>query len=189
MLATGVVGAITRNVDMTSSAILATSPKAVRTSCESFAATLGQGLADSHEVLPLRPDSLRRLDKIDTVVIDPRVLTGEQRRVVQIHGATEHELPQAWNNAQRLLDKPGLRPGWHRVRMTARDRAEAVEALILPTHHALASAVVLEVGPPARNWSPWTPTSSVSCAPVSTTSARRPAPVTSTGWTPHWLPP
>ncbi|MGV0733931.1 cation-translocating P-type ATPase [Mycolicibacter sinensis] len=144
VLATGVVGAITRNVDMTSSAILATSPKAVRTSCESFAATLGQGLADSHEVLPLRPDSLRRLDKIDTVVIDPRVLAGEQRRVVQIHGATEHELPQAWNNAQRLLDKPGLRPGWHRVRMTARDRAEAVEALILPTHHALASAVVLE---------------------------------------------
>ncbi|MDQ2626911.1 MAG: cation-translocating P-type ATPase [Actinomycetota bacterium] len=144
VLATGVVGAITRNLDMTSSAILATSPKAVRTSCESFAATLGQGLADAHEVLPLRPDSLRRLDKIDTVVIDPRVLAGEQRRVVQIRGATEHELPQAWNNAQRLLDKPGLRPGWHRVRMTARDRAEAVEALILPTHHALASAVVLE---------------------------------------------
>src|SRR5690625_3470259 len=82
----GVVGALTRNLDMTSNAILAASPKAVRTSCESFAATLGQGLAQSHEVLPLRPDSLRRLDRVDTLVIDPRVLAGEQRRVVQIRG-------------------------------------------------------------------------------------------------------
>lgn len=147
VVAAGAVGALTRNLDMTSSAILATSPKAVRTSCESFAATLGQGLADAHGVLPLRPDSLRRLDKIDTVVIDPRALIGEQRRVVQIRGANEHELPKAWHSAQSLLDKPGLRPGWHRVPgMTARGstRTESVEALILPAHHALASAVVLE---------------------------------------------
>ncbi|OBG01627.1 HAD-IC family P-type ATPase [Mycolicibacter sinensis] len=143
----GVVGALTRNLDMTSNAILAASPKAVRTSCESFAATLGQGLADQHGVLPLRPDSLRRLDKVDTVLIDPRVLAGEQRRVVQIRGAGEHELPLAWRHAQSLLDKPGLRPGWHRVpRMNARSsgRKDPVEALILPAHHALASAVVLE---------------------------------------------
>ena len=147
VVAAGAVGALTRNLDMTSSAILATSPKAVRTSCESFAATLGQGLADAHGVLPLRPASLRRLDKIDTVVIDPRALTGEQRRVVQIRGASEHELPKAWNSAQSLLDKPGLRPGWHRVPgMTVRGstRTEPVDALILPAHHALASAVVLE---------------------------------------------
>ncbi|WP_082109458.1 cation-translocating P-type ATPase [Mycobacterium sp. UM_Kg1] len=145
--AAAVVAALTRNLDMTSSAILATSPKAVRTSCESFAATLGQGLADGHRVLPLRPDSLRRLDKIDTLVIDPRALTGEQRRVVQIRGASEHELPKAWENAQSLLDKAGLRPGWHRVpRMSARGtvRKQPVEALILPAHHALASAVVLQ---------------------------------------------
>ncbi len=147
VVAAGAVGALTRNLDMTSSAILATSPKAVRTSCESFAATLGQGLADAHGVLPLRPDSLRRLDKIDTVVIDPRALTGEQRRVVQIRGASEHELPKAWNSAQSLRDKPGLRPGWHRVPgMSVRGstRKEPVVALILPAHHALASAVVLE---------------------------------------------
>lgn len=147
VVAAGAVGALTRNLDMTSSAILATSPKAVRTSCESFAATLGQGLADAHGVLPLRPESLRRLDKIDTVVIDPRALTGEQRRVVQIRGASEHELPKAWNSAQSLLDEPGLRPGWHRVPgMTVRGstRKEPVDALILPAHHALASAVVLE---------------------------------------------
>ncbi|BBY33266.1 haloacid dehalogenase [Mycolicibacter minnesotensis] len=147
VVSAGVVGALTRNLDMTSSAILATSPKAVRTSCESFAATLGHGLADAHGVLPLRPDSLRRLNKIDAVVIDPRVLTGEQRRVVQIRGASEHELPKAWNNAQGLLDKTGLRPGWHRVpgmAVRGSTRKEPVDALILPAHHALASAVVLE---------------------------------------------
>ncbi|OBH14544.1 cation-translocating P-type ATPase [Mycolicibacter sinensis] len=140
----GVVGALTRNLDMTSSAILAASPKAVRTSCESFAATLGQGLADAHGALPLRPEALRRLDKIDTVLIDPRVLAGEQRRVMQIRGAGEHELPLAWRHAQSLLDKPGLRPGWHRVPRMSSRRTDAVEALILPAHHALASAVVLE---------------------------------------------
>ncbi|MEO6793757.1 MAG: cation-translocating P-type ATPase, partial [Mycobacterium sp.] len=141
-----VVGAFTRNLEMTSGAILAASPKAVRTSCESFAATLGQGLADQYGVLPLRPDSLRRLDKVGAVVIDPRVLVGEQSRVVQIRGGSEHELPLAWKQAQRLLDKPGLRPGWHRLRMPARgsERKETVEALILPAHHALASAVVLQ---------------------------------------------
>ncbi|CAJ1504835.1 HAD-IC family P-type ATPase [[Mycobacterium] kokjensenii] len=147
VLGAGVVGVLSRNLDTTSNAILAASPKAVRTSCESFAATLGQGLADDHGVLPLRPDSLRRLDKVDTVLIDPRVLAGDQRRVVQIRGATEHELPLAYERAQALLDKAGLRPGWHRVpRMTPRGttRAHPVEALILPAHHALASAVVLQ---------------------------------------------
>ncbi|MGV0626075.1 HAD-IC family P-type ATPase [Mycolicibacter minnesotensis] len=147
ILGAGVAGVITRNLDTTANAILATSPRAVRTSCESFAATLGQGLADTHGVLPLRPDSLRRLDKVDTVLIDPRVLVGDQNRVVQIRGAGDQELPAAWNHAQSLLGKAGLRPGWHRVpRMNPRAaaRKEPVEALILPAHHALASAVVLQ---------------------------------------------
>ena len=45
------VGAATRNLDMASTAALVTTPKATRTTRESFAAALGQGLADHHAVL------------------------------------------------------------------------------------------------------------------------------------------
>ena len=147
ILGGGVVGVLTRNLDMTASAVLAASPKAVRTSCESFAATLGQGLAERHGVLPLRPEGLRRLDQIDTLVIDPRALAGDHLRVVQIRGAGEREPTVAWQRAQRLADKPAVRPGWHRVPgmpSRAAGRTDPVEALILPAHHALAPAVLLQ---------------------------------------------
>ncbi|MBS9534583.1 HAD-IC family P-type ATPase [Mycobacterium sp. M1] len=76
LIGTGLVGVITRNVTMASQTAVAAAPKALRTTTESFAATLGHGLAEHHGVLPLRPGSLRRLDTIDTVLIDPRVLVG-----------------------------------------------------------------------------------------------------------------
>src|SRR5699024_8526235 len=49
--------------------------------------------------------------------------------------------------AQRLLTQPGLAPGWHAVagvRAGKSGRRTKVEALILPAHHRLASAVVRE---------------------------------------------
>jgi magnesium-transporting ATPase (P-type) len=146
-IGTALVGAITRNIGMASTAALTASPKAMRTTCESFAATLGQGLADHHEVLSLRPDSLRRLDKVDALLIDPRVLCSEQLRVVRVRGARDDELSMAWNRAHGLLENPGLGPGWHRVTRIPGRRAgrnDAVEALIAPAHHRLASAVLVE---------------------------------------------
>lgn len=68
------VGAATANVNMAATAALVAAPKATHTTRESFAATLGRGLADRYGILPLRPDSLRRLDRIDALVLDPRVL-------------------------------------------------------------------------------------------------------------------
>jgi magnesium-transporting ATPase (P-type) len=145
LIGAGLVGALTRNIDMASTAALAAAPKALRTSRESFAATLGQGLADQHSVLPLRPESLRRLDKIDALLVDPRVLCGERLRVVQMRGARDDELSAAWNRAQGMLDEPDLAAGWHRVPGASRSgRSGVVEALILPAHHTLASAVLVE---------------------------------------------
>ncbi len=123
-IGTGLVGVITRDVAMASTAAKVTAPKAMRTTSESFAASLGQGLADRHAVLPLRPESLRRLDKVDALLVDPRVLCGERLRVVSVRGADGDRLAVAWEKAQRLLDKRGLKPGWHRVpRMSARRSA------------------------------------------------------------------
>ncbi len=134
---TAAVGAFTRSLAMASTATLVTAPKATRTARESFAAALGQGLAERHAVLPLQPEKLRWLDRVDALVIDPRVLCTNTLRVVRIRGADEDELSPAWNRAQLLLEKKGLTVGWHPL------DAE-IEALIGPTHDPLASAVLAE---------------------------------------------
>ncbi|MFZ1178661.1 MAG: HAD-IC family P-type ATPase, partial [Mycobacterium sp.] len=144
-LGAGLIGAATRNVNMVSTAILVTAPKASRTTPEAFAATLGRGLADRHAVLPLRREALRRLDLVDAIVIDPRVLCADSLRVARIRGADKNELSAAWNRAQLLLEKDGLSPGWHPVRGISSKRPNSVaEALFLPAHDPLASAVVAE---------------------------------------------
>jgi cation-transporting ATPase I len=137
------VGVTTRNVNMASTAALVTTPKATRTTRESFAAALGQGLAEQHAVLPLDPQSLRRLDRVDALLIDPRVLCTDTLRVVRVRGADDQELSPAWNRAQLLLEKRGLRVGWHPV-TGLHGRGSGVEALVGPTHDPLASAVLAE---------------------------------------------
>lgn len=144
-ISTGLVGASSGNLDAAATAALVATPKANRTTPEAFAAALGYGLAQHHAALPLRPESLRRLDRIDAIVIDPRVLCTDRFRVARIRGAHEDELTAAWNRAQLLLEKGTLRPGWHRVPGISTDPPDAeVEALFLPAHDALASAVVAE---------------------------------------------
>ena len=146
VIGTGLVGVVTRNVAMASTAAKVAAPKAMRTTSESFAATLGHGLANRHDVLPLRPESLRRLDEIDALLVDPRVLCGQRLRVVNVRGADGDRLTTAWEKAQDLLGKRGLRPGWHRIpRMSVRGSAGAApEALIAAAHHPLASALLAE---------------------------------------------
>ncbi|HZC93984.1 MAG TPA: cation-translocating P-type ATPase [Mycobacterium sp.] len=139
------VGAATRNISTASTAALVTTPKATRTTRESFAATLGQGLADQYAVLPLHPESLRWLDRVDALLVDPRVLCTDALRVVRIRGADEDELSPAWNRAQLLLENRGLDVGWHPVAgLSARGSDTAVEALVGPTHDPLAAAVLAE---------------------------------------------
>lgn len=141
------VGAATRRVDMAATAALVAVPKAMKATRESFAATLGRGLADQHRVLPLRLDSLRRLDRVDALVIDPRVLCRDQLRVLRIRGAREDEVAAAWHSAQSLLTHRDLGPGWHPVPgMPVRQSGEPgdIQALICPAHEPLASAVMAE---------------------------------------------
>ncbi|WP_102417536.1 HAD-IC family P-type ATPase [Mycobacterium sp. 4858] len=141
LIGVGLTGALTRNVTMASNAALAASPKAMRTTHEAFATTLGRGLADRHAVLALRPEGLRRLHKVDALLIDPRVLCGAQMRVVRVRGAGDDELLSAWTRAQGLLDD-GAAAGWHPIH--AIDGNGAVEALIAPAAHPLASAMMTQ---------------------------------------------
>src|SRR5699024_6381249 len=82
--------------------------------------------------------SLRMLDRVEVVVVDPRVLWDDTLRVVRVRGASERELAAVWDRAQAQLSENGLRPGWHPI------AGPAVEALFAPAHHPLASAVVTE---------------------------------------------
>ncbi len=144
-LSFGLVGATTRNLNMAATAVLVTVPKATRTTPEAFAAELGRGLADRHSVLALRPEALRRLDRVDAIVIDPRVLCTDSLRVALIRGADDDHLSVAWNRAQLVLEKNGHRPGWHPVPgMSASREGSGVEALFRPAHDPLASAVIAE---------------------------------------------
>ena len=141
-LSTGVLAALSRTTTTAANAAVVSAPKAMRTSTEAFAATLGAGLADQ-QVLTLHPQTLRRLGDIDALLIDPRVLCEPQLRVAQVRGADGPRLSAAWTAAQRLLDEPGLAPGWHPITGVAGGRG-AIEALILPAHHRLATALITE---------------------------------------------
>ncbi len=144
-LSAGLIGAGTRDVNMAATVALVTAPKASRITPEAFAAALGRGLADHHAVLPLRPDALRRLHLIDAILIDPRALCTDTLRVARVRGAADTELSAAWNAAQQMLDKKGLRPGWRKVPGMSASRPDAkIEALLLPAHDPLAAAVVAE---------------------------------------------
>lgn len=144
-ISAGVVGATTRNLHQAALAVLVTTPAANRTTPEAFAAALGQGLADRHAVLSLRPEALRRLDRVDAIVIDPRVLCTTSLRVSLIRGAREAELSAAWSRATLMLENQRLRPGWHAVPgISAIAPDGEVEALFSFTHDPLASAVVAE---------------------------------------------
>ena len=90
------IGAVTRNLNIAATAAMVAAPKATRTARESFASTLARKLSDDHRVLALRPEALRRLDRVDAVLIDPRALTGEDLRVGRVRGAPEQDRAAVW---------------------------------------------------------------------------------------------
>lgn len=66
-------------------AILAGVPKAAHVGREAFATTLGRGLANAGLLL-LDPGALRRLDRVQVVVIDGAALRGDHRAVLRAQG-------------------------------------------------------------------------------------------------------
>jgi magnesium-transporting ATPase (P-type) len=144
-MATAAVGAASRSANTASTMALVSAPMALRTTRESFAATLGQGLAAKHEVLALRPGSLRKLDGVDALLIDPRVLGTATLRVARVRGVPADELVPAWDRAHQLFEQTDLKAGWHPVPgMAASSSSPGAEALVCPMHDPLASALLAQ---------------------------------------------
>jgi cation-transporting ATPase I len=83
--------ALARNRRPARTVLTVVTPRAARLSREVFAARLGRALS-ARGVVPLDGGVLRRLDRIDTVVIDSRVLTTGQFAVGELRGL-DKELP------------------------------------------------------------------------------------------------
>ena len=140
----GAIGALTGNVNAAATAAVVAAPKAARITRECFAATLARGLADGHGVLELHPEALRRLDRIDAVLVDPRALDTAELKVSRIEADSDHDRAAAWSWAQRELERNRLAAGWHRV-PSGNGRKSAARVLVRPIHHPLSSAIAGEV--------------------------------------------
>ncbi|MBF6357150.1 HAD-IC family P-type ATPase [Nocardia higoensis] len=141
------VGAVSANPVAAGTAAMVAAPKATRSAREVFAATLGRGLNERHGVLVLRPAALRRLDRVDTVVIDPRALYTATLGVSRVLGVREHDRTRVWEAARESVARGALTPGWHPVSAVPgapREADAAGRVLVSPVHDRYASAVIAE---------------------------------------------
>jgi cation-transporting ATPase I len=115
--AAGLAGAIALcsggGADLASEAVIVAAPRALNYARESFATTFCAGLNRHHHALVLRPESLRRLDGVDVLVVDPAVLTGKSLRVAEVGGVHGELRTKVWQCAQIDVDAGLLGPGVH----------------------------------------------------------------------------
>ena len=137
------IGFATANLNSAATASLVAVPKAARTSREAFAAVLGHGLAENHGVLPMTSEALRRLDRVDAVVLDPRALCTEELSVGRIRNMSDSDRAAAWQWAQDQIDCGRAELGWQRAPGSNGSRP-AGEVLVRRTVHPLASAILQE---------------------------------------------
>jgi cation-transporting P-type ATPase I len=101
--AAGLTLAATASARRAADALLAGTPKAARLGREGFATQLGRTLA-ARGVVPLDGASLRRLDRVDTVVLDSATLLSGRAEIDDVVPFGEHPVDdlRAW--AEKLLD-------------------------------------------------------------------------------------
>jgi cation-transporting P-type ATPase I len=141
--AAAALGLLSANPRTAGLAALVAAPKPIRTTREAFGCALTRGLAAQHDALVVHPRVLRRLDRIDTVVIDPRVLYTDDLMVSRVTGLQDSERTKAWNAARTALEGGRLGTGWHPL-STIPGAGDTGDALISPVRDPFAGAVVAE---------------------------------------------
>ncbi len=103
---------LSRDLRRAADAFLAAVPKAARVGREAFATQFGRVLA-ARGVVPLDASALRRLDRIDTVVLDSDDLVTRQWQVASVLALGDHPLERLEALARDLFDP--LDPGASRT--------------------------------------------------------------------------
>jgi H+-transporting ATPase len=138
------VGVLTGSPAAAATAAAVAAPKAARSSRESFAGTLGRGLAARRGALALRPEALRRLDRVDVILLDPRVLCTGPLRIHAVEGVVDRHRTRAWNQAITELARGAFDVGRHRLCGPWTDTPTSFEVLVCPAPDPLAAAVIDE---------------------------------------------
>ena len=153
----GAVGALasTANPRKAAAMLLASMPKAGRLGREAFSARVGRTLA-AHDEVVLDPDALRRLDRVDTVVIEAALLLTGRKVPEGIvfaregdRATTEHRLYALFDGSEP--DKRRRRVGWtigplHDLSATpAQLRRLARRFTGVPTHGVMMNGDLLAV--------------------------------------------
>jgi len=122
--AVAAVGIATRDPRRAGSALLAGMPKAARLGREAFAARFDRALA-ARGVVVLDPEVLRRLDRVDTILLDAAVLVTGAHQIAAVV-ALELDAIEAQVRAHALFDprKPGAKrrdSSWELAPLRAND--------------------------------------------------------------------
>jgi cation-transporting P-type ATPase I len=116
----GLALALTRDPRRTADVLLAGIPRAARLGRDGFAAQLGRGLA-ARQVVPMDPRVLRRLDRIDTVLVDAEIVTTGGSVVGEVLVLGEHVRDERQRQVQRIVEalfdpdepeRPRARDAW-----------------------------------------------------------------------------
>ncbi|MGP4055318.1 HAD-IC family P-type ATPase [Mycobacterium sp. 4D054] len=143
MAAATLIGAVTGNPTIAGTAALVTAAKPSRAAREAFGCAMTRGLTGRHDVVVVRPRALRHLDRLNAIVIDPRVLYTDKLTVTRVVGVANSGRAPAWEAVRTALDTDGLAAGWHKL-STIPGAGRAGKALVSPVRDPLASAVVTE---------------------------------------------
>jgi cation-transporting ATPase I len=95
--------AVTRSPRRAGGVVTAAVPKAARHGREAFAARLGRELA-ARDVVVLDSSALRRLDRVDVVVLDAAVLTTGRLTLGMVESVAEHDGDEVAAKAHSLFD-------------------------------------------------------------------------------------
>ncbi|MCW2702560.1 MAG: cation-transporter ATPase [Blastococcus sp.] len=103
LLAAGAALAATADLDVAGRALLVGAPRAAVLAREAYADTLAIALA-RRQILTLDLGSLRRLDRVTTVVVESAVLHVDRRLVVRARALDGWPMERVWRAAQHLLE-------------------------------------------------------------------------------------
>jgi cation-transporting P-type ATPase I len=107
LIGAGSMLAFTRDPGRAAELMLATMPKAARQGREAYASALGWELA-RRGVVPMDASALRRLDRIDVVVIESSVLCSDRPRILSAAAiCAEFDDARIWQIAERFLAEYG----------------------------------------------------------------------------------